>query len=170
MQPSIFYLIFSIDKLTFSSISLQRKKQDQMNLDYDSKIRQYKAIILQIARPHKGIQDTTWPHKATQGHKGHTRPKKSIPYNNVPQKTTTFFVRFGTFLIHSEHFYCEHFLFGMTLFFSCFHHAKNKNKNNDIASFRTFDRCSRSKKNHPWLIDYRIESAICIIKFSFLSI
>ena len=73
---------------------------------------------------------------------GHKRPNKSIPYDNVPQKTTTFFFSLDHFLFHLEHFYCENFLFDMNRFCSCFHQAKN---NNNKASFRTFERCSQSK-------------------------
>ena len=93
--------------------------------------------------PHMATQDHTRPYMITGGHK---RPHAVIQYHNVPQKITlcpigslsiTFWLK-GTFVVP-----CAHSLFpGLGQhFFSTPITRKNSNK----ASFRTFERYSRSK-------------------------
>ena len=57
-----------------------------------------------------------------------------------------FFVTFVTFLLLLSRFMLANvFCYVCNIFCSCFH-AKKKNNKNNKASFRTFERCSRSKK------------------------
>ena len=74
-------------------------------------------------RPYEAIKGHKRPHKAIQGHIRPYKANAAIQFHNVPQK----------------HNFCSIW----NIFHSIFH-AKKKNKNNK-ASFRTFERCSRSK-------------------------
>ena len=49
-------------------------------------------------------------------------------------------------LLLSRFMFANVFCYVCNIFCSCFH-AKNNNNNNNKASFRTFERCSRSKRN-----------------------
>ena len=80
----------------------------------------------------------------------------AIHYHNVPQKITFcshWNWDFVNLVLTYRNVFCsrEHFLFPLTIFvptdiFSTWFHAKKKkNNNNNTASFRTFERCSRSK-------------------------
>ena len=108
--------------------------------------------------------------KIRQFIQGHIRPYKAntaIQYHHVSQKIKPcphcFFINF---ILTQRNIFCSlctffcssaHFLFPCTffvslhtfcsiwnIFHSCFH-ANNKNNNNNKASFRTFEHCSRSK-------------------------
>ena len=50
-------------------------------------------------------------------------------------------------LLLSRFLFTNVFCYFCNVFYSCFHHANNNNNknNNNKASFRTFERCSRSK-------------------------
>ena len=99
---------------------------------YDCQKRQYSAIK-DHEMPFKAIK------KAIQRQKGHTRPHKGIQGHIRPYKANTA-IHYHN--VPQKHIFCSIW----SIFHSCFHAKKKKNnKNNNKASFRTFERCSRSK-------------------------
>ena len=122
---------------------------------YDREIRRYKATILQITRPqklHKTTEDhrympcTTRPYKAIQDHTRQSKSNSQFHTIMCHKRRQHFCLLWNVSCSIWRTFIANIFCLIWNVFCSCFHHAKNnKNKNNNIASFRTFERCSRSK-------------------------
>ena len=150
--------MFQIEQNMFANKNCS--KQDQMNLDlwpremaiWSHNTTQYhkrpQKTIQSHAKPHKAMQSHIRPYRAIQGQ------NTAIRYHNVPQKMKDFYeIQFH--LKSYRNIFISHLTFRAFLvayifcsirnnFCSCFLHA-NKNNNNNKASFRTCERCSRTK-------------------------